>query len=211
MKISQLKELYSKLRFDIKKRIAEFEKLRNASDERIFAELAFCLCTPQSKATVCWRAIERLYNSGKLFTGSYQEILKFLEGIRFKENKAKYILLARKQFSKNGKIVIKNKLNLGNEYYLREYFANNVKGLGFKESSHFLRNVGIAKQLAILDVHILKSLHELKVISQIPKSLSKKKYLEIEKAMQQFSRKIGIPMRELDLLLWASKTGFVFK
>ena len=211
MKIYQLKELYSKLKFDIKKRIAEFEKLRNASDERIFAELAFCLCTPQSKATVCWRAIKRLYNSGKLFTGSYQEILKFLEGIRFKETKAKYILLAREQFSKNGKIVIKNKFNLGNEYYLREYFANNVKGLGFKEASHFLRNVGIAKQLAILDVHILKSLHELKVISQIPKSLSKRKYLEIEKAMQQFSRKIGIPMRELDLLLWASKTGFVFK
>jgi N-glycosylase/DNA lyase len=210
-RVQRLRLLYQKFRFDIKRRVADFERTKNSSNERIFAELAFCLCTPQSKATVCWQAINKLYHSKILFTGSSNQILKFLKGIRFKEVKAKRIIKAREKFGNNDKLEIKKYFRLGNEYYLRDYFAKEVEGLGYKEASHFLRNVGIAKNLAILDIHIINSLVELGVIKSKPKTLTKKKYLEIERAMQKFAKKIRIPMVELDLLLWAKQTGFVFK
>ena len=80
-----------------------------------------------------------------------------------------------------------------------------------KESSHFLRNIGRSFDLAILDRHILNGLNELGIIDEIPTTLLRKKYLEIEKNMQTFSNKIGIPMAELDFLLWFRKTGEIIK
>ena len=93
----------------------------------------------------------------------------------------------------------------------REWLVENVKGLGYKEASHFLRNIGLGEDLAILDRHILKNLVLLGVIAKVPGSPTKRIYLEIEKEMAAFSEKAGIPMRELDLLLWYKEAGEVFK
>ena len=57
----------------------------------------------------------------------------------------------------------------------------------------------------------MKNLKLLKVIDEIPKVLSKKKYLEIEEKMRKFSEDIKIPMSHLDLVLWYKETGEVFK
>jgi len=45
----------------------------------------------------------------------------------------------------------------------------------------------------------------------MPKSLSKKMYLEIEERLKEFSRQIKIPMAHLDLLFWSMGTGRIFK
>ncbi|MDM7912425.1 MAG: DNA lyase, partial [Methanotrichaceae archaeon] len=82
---------------------------------------------------------------------------------------------------------------------------------GYKEASHFLRNIGLGGDLAILDRHILKNLALLGVIDGIPASPSKKMYLEIESKMIEFSRKAKIPMSHLDLLLWYKEAGEIFK
>jgi len=84
-------------------------------------------------------------------------------------------------------------------------------GLGYKEASHFLRNIGLGEELAILDRHILKNLALLGVIEEVKSSPTKKAYLQIEKKMTKFSRQVGIPMGELDLLLWYKEAGEVFK
>jgi N-glycosylase/DNA lyase len=86
-----------------------------------------------------------------------------------------------------------------------------VLGLGYKEASHFLRNIGLGEDLAILDRHILKNLMLLGVIREVPTSLSRKTYLEIERKMTAFSKEAGIPMSKLDLLLWYKEAGEVFK
>ncbi len=98
-----------------------------------------------------------------------------------------------------------------NPFDLREFLVRNIKGLGYKEASHFLRNIGLGKNIAILDRHILKNLKELKIIKEIPESLTKRKYIEIEKKFIKFSEKIGILPEELDLVLWAKETGTIFK
>ncbi|MEK9139334.1 MAG: DNA lyase, partial [Bacteroidota bacterium] len=92
----------------------------------------------------------------------------------------------------------------------RAWLVKNVKGLGWKEASHFLRNIG-HHNLAILDRHILKNLKRHNVIRTLPKTLTAKRYLTIEKKFLAFSQHLGISMDELDLLFWSRETGEILK
>ncbi len=93
----------------------------------------------------------------------------------------------------------------------REY-QNFVGGFGgvCLHNSHFLRNIGY-RNLAILDRHILKNLVHHGVLLELPKTLTPKKYLDIEQLFQQFAKNIQIPMDALDLLFWSNETGEIFK
>ncbi|MCD6152161.1 MAG: DNA lyase, partial [Deltaproteobacteria bacterium] len=131
--------------------------------------------------------------------------------VRFKNKKTGYIIEARRFFTKNNRIDIKSKLKgFNNIFELRDWLVQNVKGMGYKEASHFLRNIGLGENLAILDRHILKNLKLFKVIKEIP-ILSRKRYYEVENKMRKFADKVNIPMAHLDLLLWYKETGEVFK
>ena len=94
---------------------------------------------------------------------------------------------------------------------LRTEIVKAFKGIGYKESSHFLRNIGFGKDIAILDRHILKNLVKVNIIEEIPKTITPKKYLEIEEKMRIFCQKIGIDMDQLDLLFWSEETGEIIK
>ncbi len=194
-------------------RLADFRRIwSEGSDRDLFAELAFCILTPQSRARTCWPAVERLRGCDLLFAGSSDEILEKLSNVRFKERKASYIVAARNQFTRDGRLRVRSVLEgFESPFALREWLVENVMGLGYKEAGHFLRNVGLGEDLAILDRHILKNLVLLGVIDEVPASLTKKRYLEIERRMIEFSKKTGIPMGHLDLLLWSKETGEIFK
>lgn len=212
-KIEGLLKLYEERKQEIEEKLLEFKGLLNETNERIFAELAFCICTPQSKAKKAWEAIDFLMKTGLLYRGSVDEIAAALKNVRFRKNKAKHIVEARKKFTVDGKIQIKEFiLTFIDPLELREWLVKNVKGMGMKEASHFIRNLGLSdNQLAILDIHILKNLKEYGVLEELPRNLTKKEYLKIEEKMKEFSKKIGIALDELDLLFWSKETGFVFK
>jgi N-glycosylase/DNA lyase len=210
--LDELNSKYDSRKLDIKRRLAEFRKVMGEPEERVFAELAFCLCTPQSKATFCWKAVESLVKNNLLYRGTSEQIKPFLNAVRFNDHKSRYIVAARETFTDGGGISIKEKiLSLGKPVEMREWLIENIKGLGPKEASHFLRNVGFGKDLAILDSHILKNLVRYGVIAEFPKSLTKRKYFEIEEKMKVFARAAGIPFDELDLLFWSEETGMIFK
>ena len=213
MDLEEIREIWKEKREEIDRRLNDFKFLwKNASEDELFAELAFCLLTPQSKATVCWRAIEELRDSGVLFFGSPKDIVDFLTGVRFKYTKAKNIVAAREFFSEGSKINVRGKLSsFSSPVEMREFLVRNIKGMGYKEASHFLRNIGLGEDLAILDRHILKNLVKLGVIDSMPKTLTRKKYLKIEKKMREFAKDIGIPMAHLDLVLWFKEAGLIFK
>ncbi len=210
--ISELKQFYEKKKDPVQKRLQEFKQILERDDHDVFAELCFCLLTPQSSAKTCWAAVTRLKEKSLLLKGAPGELEPLLNDVRFNESKAKYIVQARQQFSKNGELQVKPHLrSFVNNYELREWLVENVNGLGYKEASHFLRNVGLGEEFAILDRHILRNLKDFGVLPEIPTSLTKKRYLEIEEKVRRFSREIGIPMGELDLLLWSKETGWIFK
>ncbi|BDU51135.1 N-glycosylase/DNA lyase [Haliovirga abyssi] len=194
-------------------RIEDFKnKWKFGTDKDIFIELAFCVLTPQSKARSAWSAIEKMVGNDILFNGTAEEINEYLNVVRFRNRKSEYLVLAREQFLKKGEFKIKQfLLNLGNDYEKREWIVKNIKGIGYKEAGHFLRNVGFVENLAILDRHILKNLNLSGVIDEVPKSMTKKIYLDIEEKMVKFSKEIGVPMEYLDLILWYKEAGEVFK
>ena len=211
--IKTLKTTYTEIFNKIKSRLAEFKQLfQKGTEEDIFAELVFCILTPQSKAQSCWEGVENLKNKNLLFKGSPREIAKVINKARFKNKKAEYIIEARKKFLSGGKLNIKSQIGqFKNAQETREWLVNGVKGIGYKEASHFLRNIGFGEEIAILDRHILRNLKELGVIHQIPLSLSKRQYFEIEKRMKEFSGSVNIPMSHLDLVFWYKETGGIFK
>ncbi len=203
--IEEIKKIYLSIKNIIKERINEF---KNNNDDAKKLELLFCILTPQSKAKICWESVCKI-SKCNIFNLKKEEIKECLNGVRFPNNKTNYIIEAI-NFLKMNPGFIKN-LEKMDEKERRNYIVKNFKGIGFKEASHFLRNIGLGKNLAILDRHILKNLLRLNVINEIPKTITGKKYLEIEEKMIEFSKYSNIPMEELDLLLWFKETGEVFK
>ena len=202
---------YKKNKGSIKNRLKDFGDNYKKGDKHVFSELCFCLLTPQAEAVECNKAIKKLKKARLLFEGQPKTISPYLKAARFLNKKAEFIVNARSLFKKNGCFCIKDYIDEKNILKTREWFVENIKGMGYKEASHFLRNIGFGKDLAILDVHILKNLKAYGVIKEIPKSLTKNEYLKIENKLRDFCDKIKIPMDELDLLLWSKETGFIFK
>ena len=189
----------------VESRINEFKKLRNSSWREIFKELCFCILTANFNAE---RAIEIQKNidDGFINDNDLASTLKKF-GHRFPNTRAKYIIEARKYMKE-----IKDIINSYNDpYELRDWLSKNIKGLGFKESSHFLRNIGFI-ELAIIDFHIIDLLSKFGLISK-PKSrsMSKKKYLEIEEILKKLAEKLDLNLAELDLYLWYIETNKILK
>ncbi len=203
---------YRKMRKETGERLSHFERVGKSSPQALFEELAFCILTPQSKAFSCDQAVRELKRSGFLLGGKLDEVRAILaKKTRFHNKKAVFLILAREKFSKDGFASLHALTFSGSEKQAREALLKEVKGIGWKEASHYLRNVGRGEEIAILDRHILKNLVKHKAIGRLPKSLTKKRYLEIEKRMEKFCRWEGIPMAHLDLLFWAQETGKIFK
>lgn len=194
---------YSNRKEAIKARLKDFEVIGKGD---IFYEMCFCICTPQSSARKSDLAIKSLIKAD--FKNKKLEPSEHLvkAGVRFHKNKGEYMKELKKDYKTHLNIIN----TLKDSFELREYLVKNVKGYGYKEASHMLRNIG-HKDLAILDRHILKNLKNLKVIKEIPKTLTKNKYLEIENQFKEFSKKVSIKMDELDLLFWSQETGEIFK
>lgn len=210
----EVEKKYLEIKKDIEKRLKEFKSVwDNGNNRDIHVEMSFCILTPQSKAVNAWQAITTLRDNGLLFNGSAEEIVEYLNIVRFKNNKSKYLVeLREKMTNSNGEIITKDFFSSFEEISkAREWIVKNVKGMAYKEASHFLRNVGFGKEIAILDRHILKNLVRLEVIDEVPKSITPKLYLEIERKMKDYCKFVNISMDSLDLLLWYLEAGEIFK
>jgi N-glycosylase/DNA lyase len=210
----EILEIYNQIGKDIKKRLEEFEnKWKKGNNKDIHLELSFCILTPQSKARSAWEAIEALRENELIWNGAKEEIAEYLNKVRFKNTKADNLVRLREQMTDiNGEIVTKDFFeSLGEVEDKRNWIVKNVRGMSYKEASHFLRNVGFGKEIAILDRHILRNMERLGIIDEIPKTITPKKYLEMEKKLLEYTKKIKIPMDHIDLLFWYREAGEIFK
>jgi N-glycosylase/DNA lyase len=189
----------------IKSRLREFQDVPSSD---YFYEIVYCLLTPQSSAVSAEKAVHLLRKHN--FSGADIEPEELLHQkdfyIRFHKTKSKHLVALKEQFPE----IVQHLLNGSTSIELRTWLVNTVKGLGWKEASHFLRNIG-HRDLAILDRHILRNLIRYGVIKRLPKTLTAKRYLAIEKKFLVFAHRIGIPMDELDLLFWSMETGEIRK
>lgn len=211
--IKYLTDSYDQNKRAIKERLEYFRTVGKSNDEDLFHELCFCLLTPQSKAVRCDEAIKDLKSAGLILNGHAGEMRPKIRGrARFHNKKAVYIVGARKAMTEDRRVNVRSRLDVKDVMATREWLVNNIKGLGYKEASHFLRNIGLGQDLAILDRHILKNLVHYGAIEKIPATVgSRKTYLALEEKVRCFCSRVGIPMEELDLLFWSMETGHIFK
>ncbi|MBN1534742.1 MAG: DNA lyase [Spirochaetes bacterium] len=207
-----LLDLYNGIRPAIESRLAEFSLVwGEGSNLDLFIELVFCLLTPQSGARRCHQALQGLVAQGTILEGDFQSLRDSLRTVRFMNTKAGNILLARESLLRGDRSIRLILEECGTDQARRRWLVEHVRGLGWKEASHYLRNIGLGERLAILDRHILRQLVEFGVIPEMTGSLSPRRYREIEGSFLRFSDDLSIPPLHMDLLLWYAATGEIFK
>ncbi len=203
---------------EIRRRMEEFERLGKTGytvfdfkpflDLQIRAtvksELLFCISTANSsaKAGLMFQKLLEPYLRAESLSREKIEELMRLAGVRFSGKKAGYAETALKNFK-----VVEKALKM-DSFNAREVLVRKIKGLGYKEASHFLRNLG-RKDVSILDRHIIRWLKRNGY--ETPENLNRKSYLSVEEVLKEIAGERGVTLAELDLLLWSEITGMVLK
>jgi N-glycosylase/DNA lyase len=213
--IDQLLVSYSERRKEIRSRLREFRNVwETASDARLWEEMVFCIFTAGASAKMGLRSVEAL--RPLLQSGAHHEMTRALVSAgahRFPNARPGYVVVTRDYLRELCSMRLRELLlSYRDPIERRDWLAKEprVKGLGYKEASHYLRNIGF-KGYGILDKHIVRSLYELDVIDSPRPPTSRGKYLETEDKMRQFATRTRINFDELDLLLWSMKTGEILK
>jgi N-glycosylase/DNA lyase len=185
-------------------RIKEFKEIDRRSSNEIFQEMCFCILTANFNAEKCIK-IQKEIGNGFLML-SEEDLAKKLAdlGHRFPNARANYISDSVKY-----KDSLKDIIHSSKDEELRKWLVKNIKGLGYKEASHFLRNIGF-DDFAIIDFHIIDVLVAYTLIER-PKALTKRKYLEIENTLRDIAKQTNLTLAELDLYLWYIETGKILK
>ncbi len=198
---------------EIRARLAEFEAVRRtATDERLWEELVFCIFTAGASARMGLGSIEAVRHL--LSRGTHEELAAALQSKhRYPNSRSGYIVVTRAYLEADCRMRLRERLeNFEDPIERRDWLARTreIKGLGYKESSHFLRNVGY-RGYAILDKHILRSLAEVGVLDSPQPPSTRARYLSTEERLRRFADDLGVDFDELDLVLWSMKTGEILK
>ena len=174
--------------------------------------MVYCIFTAGASARMGLRAIEAVRSL--LFDGTREEMTHALRGVhRYPGERPGYIVVTRDYLREDCEMRLRERLvGFTDPLERRDWLAKEkrIKGLGYKEASHFLRNVGLPGY-GILDKHVLRCLAELGVIDSPQPPTTRTRYLETEERLRRFARDLRIDFDELDLVLWSMKTGEVLK
>jgi N-glycosylase/DNA lyase len=211
--LDKIRAHYKAARGSIRARLNEFQSVKKSNcDLRLWEELVFCIFTAGASARMGLRAVEAV--RPYLLKGAHDELCNALLGVhRYPRARSGYIVTTREYLQQDCGMRLSEKLkSFSDPISRRDWLAKErgIKGLGYKEASHYLRNIGY-KGYAILDKHILKSLFELNVIDSAVPPSNRTKYLQTEETLKRFAREIKIDPDELDLVLWSMKTGEILK
>ncbi len=223
--IEKVKEVIPKVGPYVSQRIGEFRKLGKEGgthydfrpfldidfEAGLFSELCFCILTANSSAAMGIRIQARLGDEG-FMNASFEELAQTIRehGHRFPEQRAERILEVRERWNQIEEAIKSEE----DSKKLRELLADpksplKIKGFGYKEASHFLRNIG-REDVAIIDRHVYRFLTENRLFPEV-KTITPKRYLEAEKVLEKVCRELGITQAELDLYIFYIKTKKVLK
>jgi N-glycosylase/DNA lyase len=210
--IEDLLSYHKQVRSKIITRLQFFKNFDSAASAYdLFRELVFCILTANASAKMALKSINTLESVIFKEDTTEKDIENKLRGVyRFPKTRANYIYRTKLFLQSTCKLNLR-KIFLqyqDDKFDLRDFLTENVIGIGYKECSHFLRNIGYTG-FAILDKHVISMLNLLGC--QVRKPRNKREYREIEQKMIAFSLKININIDELDLLFWSYKTGEIIK
>ena len=211
--IDGIKQAHRERRDEILERLSEFAAVwREGSDEQLWQEMVFCFFTGGCSARMGLNSLEAV--KPLLMAGTQPEIASALVGShRYPNARSKYVVHSREFLREHCNMRLRDRLAAFEcSFERRDWLVKEkgIKGLGYKEASHFLRNIGF-RGYAILDKHVLRCLAELNVIDDPKPPNTRSRYLTVEEKLKQLAENIGIDFDEMDLVLWSIKTGVVLK
>ena len=211
--VEKIRAAHRARRREIRARLAEFQSVwREATDARIWEEMVYCIFTAGASARMGLRSVEAV--RPLLGRGAHGELAGALTGVhRYPRARSGYIVETRAFLKGDCRMRLRERLEgFRDPIERRDWLARErgIKGLGYKESSHFLRNVGFSGY-AILDKHILRCLSEIGIVDSPQPPATRTKYLAAEEKLRRFARDVKIDFDELDLVLWSMKTGEILK
>jgi len=211
--IDDIKTAHVGRRNEIRGRLNEFQAVRRSrNDDRLWEEMVFCFFTGGCSAQMGLRSVEAV--RPLLKEGDQTQLAKALTGVhRYPNERAKYIVHSRAFLETDCDLKLGDRLaSFDCDLARRDWLAREkgIKGLGYKEASHFLRNIGYTGY-AILDKHVLRCLTELKIIDDPKPPNTRSRYLTVEGKLRELTDTAQIDFDEMDLVLWSMKTGTILK
>jgi N-glycosylase/DNA lyase len=89
------------------------------------------------------------------------------------------------------------------ERTVRDILVAKIPGIGLKEASHFLRDIGYSNNLAIIDSHVASFLAEIRAISpEEVKMINRSIYFELESILQKLCKEHNVSLSVFDMAVW---------
>lgn len=189
-------------------------------DERaLWREMSCCILSSQVPYELALAASAAVESSALLTTAgdssidamteSLEKVLSMpvlvngrLRTYRFHRVKARQLATVWDEIRTQGGSIGELLSRFSNASDARRWFTLNALGLGPKQSSMFLRNIGLSYDLAILDRHVLAYMEKLDLIRGPARINQLSGYLELEDALRIHASKVGYPVGLMDWAIW---------
>ena len=184
----------------------------NQSEDNLWRELVACILGSRVRFEAAYSAVERMHDM-LLLSGSrratcfdqYEQDAgaALSGGYPFYRTRAKQIRHAAEHLYGTGGS-IRGVLNAARDGRgARRLLAAEVSGLGPKQASLFLRNIGYAKHVAVLDVHVLTYMNWVGLTDAPIKSVSTvREYETLEDMFIEHAYSFGSAPDRFDLAVW---------
>jgi N-glycosylase/DNA lyase len=204
---------------DIHARINDVEK-HERTDQQLWRELSCCLLSSQVPFPLAQAAADEIYRVGALEMQvgrrweEVQTVVLTILQSRFdvgpSSRRYRFPVSRSYQLAKTWALVRERSGSLSaalasfeDAHEARSWFVTNAPGIGPKQASMFLRNVGVTYDLAILDRHVLKYMSALGLCSvQVSQLSSLGQYRVHEAVLQEHAADVGYPVGLVDWAIW---------
>ncbi|KKM11657.1 hypothetical protein SY88_07515 [Clostridiales bacterium PH28_bin88] len=184
-------------------------------------ELVACILGSQVRYEMAYTALERIERAGLLndewwcnVEDNFEtKIFEVLSGkthqnhdnwcYRFPKTRAHQLATARNAIAKwpLSERLFKNT----DPKNIRQRLVMDIAGIGPKQASMFLRNIGISYDLAILDTHVLRFMKMQNIVCQEHMNIATlPAYERTERVVKNYANSLGYPVGYLDWAIWAT-------
>lgn len=203
----------------IEKRLAEAKRAPKLTEKHCRDELVACMLSSQVRFETSNLAFERLQTNGLLSNARWRASDDGFErdlsaaladsntcadqrsAYRFPQMRSRQIATLRECL--RGEPLLSRIEHQKDVKHIRARLVENLPGIGPKQASMLLRNLGVSYDVAILDTHVLEFFRSIGVLPRTNVSVSTIKHYETTEAIaSRFAEGIGYRVGLLDWAIW---------
>jgi N-glycosylase/DNA lyase len=185
--------------------------IKECRPEEIWRQKVFCVLSSQFNAQRAAVISDKIVRSVRFFESPplhkiEDECFQFLSssgiGYRFPKMRARQISLCWFPFFQIKDDYQEYARSFGSEEAARDHITETFPGIGLKQASMFLRNIGASKNLSVIDIHVLYYLrycHRWEV-----EQLTPKRYHQAEDILREDAFRYGLDLNAFDIVVWSA-------